>query len=134
MHPLKLALKLSGYSRTLLHGNPTEVVPAALKEWRCGRLCYEADTEPYGLKRDASVAAAARAMGVEVRAPVSHTLYDTEQLLAKCPKGEPPTVYNSFLKIAASLGPPAKPTPRAASRPDTRAHERGGGGGGGGGR
>jgi hypothetical protein len=50
-------------------------------------------------------------MGAEVQTPVSHTLYDTEQLLAKCPKGVPPTVYGQFLKIAASLGPPPKPAP-----------------------
>lgn len=106
-------LRSRGSSLLVLHGDPTRVVPAALEKWNCTRLCYETDTEPYALKRDAAVADAARALGAEVHAPVSHTLYDVERLLAKCPGGQPPTAYASFLKITAALGPPPPPAPDA---------------------
>ena len=97
---LDASLRARGSSLLVLHGDPARVIPAALEAWRCDRLCYEFDTEPYAQKRDASVNEAARALGVEVHAPVSHTLWDLDRLLAKCPRGEPPTAYASFLKIA----------------------------------
>ena len=61
---------------------------------------------------------AVKALGAEVYTPVSHTVYDTERLLSKCPKGEPPTAYSSFRKIAASLGPPPQPVPAPAAAAD----------------
>ena len=102
---LDASLRARGSSLLVLHGDPARVIPAALEAWRCDRLCYEFDTEPYAQKRDASVNEAARALGVEVHAPVAHTLWDLDRLLAKCPRGEPPTAYASFLKIAHGVGP-----------------------------
>ena len=102
-------LRARGSSLLILHGDPTRVIPAALEEWRCDRLCYERDTEPYALKRDAAVAEAARRTGVDVRDPSGHTLYDVDALLAKCPGGAPPTAYASFLKIVNAFGPPSAP-------------------------
>ena len=104
-------LRARGSSLLILHGDPTRVIPAALEEWRCDRLCYERDTEPYALKRDAAVAEAARRAGVDVRDPSGHTLYDVDALLAKCPGGAPPTAYASFLKIVNAFGPPSAPLP-----------------------
>ena len=69
--------------------------------------------------RVAAVVRAAKEAGVEVHAPSSHTLYDVERLLAKCPNGEPPTAYGTFLKIAASLGDPPKPVPTPETIPGT---------------
>ena len=112
---LDASLRARGSSLLVLHGDPARVIPAALEAWRCDRLCYEFDTEPYAQKRDASVNEAARALGVEVHAPVSHTLWDLDRLLAKCPRGEPPTAYASFLKIAHGLGPVPPPAPDVPS-------------------
>ena len=83
---LDASLRARGSSLLVLHGDPARVIPAALEAWRCDRLCYEFDTEPYAQKRDASVNEAARALGVEVHAPVAHTLWDLDRLLAKCPR------------------------------------------------
>ena len=106
-------LRSRGSSLLVLHGDPTRVVPAALEKWRCSRLCYETDTEPYALKRDAAVADAARALGAEVHTPVSHTLYDVERLLAKCPGGQPPPRTPAFSRSpprsARPLPPPDAP-------------------------
>ena len=112
---LDASLRARGSSLLVLHGDPARVIPAALEAWRCDRLCYEFDTEPYAQKRDASVNEAARALGVEVHAPVSHTLWDLDRLLARCPRGEPPTAYASFLKIAHGLGPVPTPAPDVPS-------------------
>lgn len=53
--------------------NPTR--PTTPQEWCITRLCYEYDTEPYAKVRDAAVDQLARQAGVEVQAPVGHTLY-----------------------------------------------------------
>ena len=62
---LDASLRARGSSLLVLHGDPARVIPAALEAWRCDRLCYEFDTEPYAQKRDASVNEAARARGSE---------------------------------------------------------------------
>jgi cryptochrome len=119
LRDLDETLQSKGSKLVVVHGNPTEVIPAALERWQCTRLCFETDTEPYAKTRDAAVVRAAKEAGVEVHAPSSHTLYDVERLLAKCPKGEPPTAYGTFLKIAASLGDPPKPVPTPDTIPGT---------------
>lgn len=50
----------------MLRGNPTEVLPKCMKEWAVTKLCFEHDTEPYALKRDAAMKEAAEQAGVEV--------------------------------------------------------------------
>ncbi len=50
----------------VVRGDPGEVLPRVLREWRCSRLTFESDTEPYARARDAAVCAAAKAAGVEV--------------------------------------------------------------------
>ena len=111
LHDLDETLRSKGSKLVVVHGDPTKVIPAALKHWQCARLCFETDTEPDAKKRDIAVAAAAKTVGAEVHSSSSHTLYDLERLLSKCPRGEPPTSYGTFLKIAASLGDPPKPVP-----------------------
>ena len=112
---LDASLRARGSSLLVLHGDPARVIPAALEAWRCDRLCYEFDTEPYAQKRDASVNEAARALGVEVHAPVSHTLWDLDRLLAKCPRGEPPprTLPSSRSRTASV---PCRPSRRTCRR------------------
>lgn len=58
----------------VLRGDPAAVVPNVLRQWGATDLCFEADFEPYSNTRDAAVTKEARAMGVRVHAPVSHTL------------------------------------------------------------
>lgn len=52
-----------------------EVLPRVFKDWSISHLCFELDTEPYARSRDATVRQLAAAAGVEVKSPVSHTLY-----------------------------------------------------------
>lgn len=62
----------------LSHPTPSHTTrpdPPLPQEWGITRLCYEYDTEPYAKVRDAAVDQLARQAGVEVQAPVGHTLY-----------------------------------------------------------
>jgi hypothetical protein len=52
-----------------------EVLPRVFKDWSISQLCFEQDTEPYARSRDAAVRQLAAAADVEVKSPVSHTLY-----------------------------------------------------------
>jgi cryptochrome len=119
LRDLDASLQQRGSRLLVVHGDPTKVIPVALQKWQCTRLCFELDTEPYALIRDAEVRERANANHVNVHAPSSHTLYDMDCLLAKCPNSSPPTNYATFLKLAASLGSPAKPVPAPASIPGT---------------
>uniref|UniRef100_A0A804PFY2 Photolyase/cryptochrome alpha/beta domain-containing protein n=4 Tax=Zea mays TaxID=4577 RepID=A0A804PFY2_MAIZE len=60
-----------------------DAVCAALKDWNIGKLCFESDTEPYALARDKKVTDFALASGIEVLTPVSHTLFDPEEIIKK---------------------------------------------------
>ena len=123
---LDASLRARGSSLLVLRGDPKAVVPAALRAWGCDRLTHEVDTEPYASARDAAVRDAAKRVGAEVKTFASHTLYDMERLLSKCPKGAPPTSYASFLKIAGSCGAVAKPAPPPPASmpgsPDGKSH------------
>lgn len=55
----------------MLRGNPTEVLPEVMKEWGVTKLCFEHDTEPYALKRDAAVRQMAEQAGIQVGSPSS---------------------------------------------------------------
>lgn len=75
------SLQSRGSKLVLLRGPPSSTIAQACKGWGVTRLCFEVDTEPYALARDAEVTATAEAAGIEVRAPVGHTLYDSTKLI-----------------------------------------------------
>jgi cryptochrome len=64
---LTCSLQVRGSRLVVLRGNPTEVLPKCMKEWAVTTLCFEHDTEPYALKRDAAMKEAAEQAGIEVR-------------------------------------------------------------------
>lgn len=102
---LPCSLKARGSKLVLLRGKPAEVLPAAMAEWGVTKLCFEADTEPYALERDAAMKAAAEAAGIEVASPVGHTLYDSAELI-KRHKGTAPLTYKAFEKLLKVQRPP----------------------------
>ena len=79
-------------------------------------MCYEADSEPYAVARDARVAAALDGLA-EARASPGHTLHDLALYGARFPKGQPPKTYESFRKIFDAVGAPAAPRAAPASVP-----------------
>jgi cryptochrome len=80
----------------VLRGNPTTMLPLAIKEWQIDRLCHEVDTEEYAKTRDAEVAKLCSSAGVEVVTRWGHTLCDLDALLKRHPGGTPTTTYSAF--------------------------------------
>ncbi|KAK9804209.1 hypothetical protein WJX72_001282 [[Myrmecia] bisecta] len=108
LQDLDSSLRARGSQLLVLRGNPVDLLPVLFKEWSITQLCFEADTEPYAKQRDAQVRALAEAAVVQVHCPVSHTLYDTGELVQRN-GGKPPLTYKAFEKLIASVGLPAPP-------------------------
>ncbi|KFZ65689.1 Cryptochrome-1, partial [Antrostomus carolinensis] len=103
-------LRKMGSRLLVAWGCPQEVFPRLFHAWRTTRLTFEVDTEPSARRRDAAVAELAAQHGVEVIQEVSHTLYDTQRVLA-LNDGKAPLTYKHLQKLLVSLGPPEKPVP-----------------------
>ncbi|NWY61672.1 CRY2 protein, partial [Chionis minor] len=103
-------LREMGSRLFVVRGCPEEVFPRLFHAWGTTRLTFEVDTEPPARRRDAAVAKLAAQHGMEVIQEVSHTLYDTERVLA-LNDGKAPLTYKRFQSLLASLGPPEKPAP-----------------------
>ena len=86
-------------------GKPREVVPRVCESVGATMLTFEADTEPYAQARDGFIRAKMEEIGVAVETPWSHTMHDMTHL-QHLARGEPTTVYRSFLKnIFERAGP-----------------------------
>ncbi|KAG0486358.1 hypothetical protein HPP92_008453 [Vanilla planifolia] len=101
---LDSGLRKLGSRLIILKGDPLHVLTSVLKDWKIGKLCFEFDTEPYSQNRDNQIKEIARASGIEVFSPVSHTLFDPAEIIQKN-GGKPPLTYQSFVAIAGK--PPA---------------------------
>ncbi|KAM6107598.1 cryptochrome-2-like [Pterocles gutturalis] len=102
------SLREMGSRLFVVRGSPEEVFPHLFRTWGTTRLTFEVDTELPARRRDAVVAELAAQHGVEVIQKVSHTLYDTERVLA-LNDGKAPLTYKRLQSLLASLGPPQKP-------------------------
>ena len=98
------------------------------------------DSEPYAVQRDAEIEALAKQYHVQVEQRVSHTLYNLQAVIQvgknqtiegkkdntrdrnfffQKNNGSPPLTYQSYLKLAGSLGPPSKPIQAPDSLPQS---------------
>ena len=110
LHALDAELRARGSRLLVLHGEPLSQLEWAIKSWKVTRLVFEADTEPYAVRRDEGARALARRLEVEVSSPGGHTLHDPGVLL-EAAGGTLPTTYGGFQKLLARVGEP--PTPLA---------------------
>ncbi|XP_051494585.1 cryptochrome-2-like isoform X3 [Apus apus] len=110
LQDLDSSLQKIGSRLFVARGCPEEVLPRLFRAWGTTRLTFEVDTEPLTRQSDATVAELAAQHGVEVIREVSHTLYDTERVLA-LNNGKAPLTYKHLQSLLASLGPPEKPAP-----------------------
>jgi len=115
LQDLDASLKARGSQLVLLRGPPVETIAQACKDFGITRLCWEADTEPYAIKRDTEVKAAAEAAGITVASPVGHTLYDSAELI-KLAGMKMPTTMQGFQALAKKAGPPPQPLPDAPAQ------------------
>ncbi|KAL2623440.1 hypothetical protein R1flu_003645 [Riccia fluitans] len=105
LRDLNASLESRGSKLLLVQGNPVEVLPELIEKWSINRLCFEFDTEPYAQDRDQQIKEICDHRGVEVHTPVSHTLFDPREVIAKN-GGKPPLTYQAFCR---KLGNPPKP-------------------------
>ncbi|XP_036379574.1 cryptochrome circadian regulator 5 [Megalops cyprinoides] len=110
LEDLDCSLKKLNSRLLVLRGKPEEVFPRLFQRWKVTRLTFEVDTEPYSQHRDEKVVKLAKQHNVEVIQKVSHTLYDTERIIAKN-NGKPPLTFNRLQAVVQSLGAPEKPVP-----------------------
>jgi cryptochrome len=119
---LDASLRALGSRLFVVKGSPATVLPTLLSDWRVGRVTWEEDTEPYAQERDATLAALCAARGVASAAVHGHTLWAPPALAARAGgAARIPSSYESFLKLAATLPPPARPFPRPAALPPAAA-------------
>jgi cryptochrome len=104
------SLRARGSRLLVLQGSPEEVLPRVIKSWGATTLCFEHDTEPYAIKRDATITTLVAGLGVDARTHVSHTLYDIDELLCRN-KGKTPLTMTAFQKVADAAGDPPPPAP-----------------------
>ncbi|KAJ9534555.1 hypothetical protein QJQ45_022092, partial [Haematococcus lacustris] len=110
LNDLDQSFRARGSRLLVVRGKPVEVLPRLMKDWDITQLCFEVDTEPYATQRDAQVQQLAAEARVEVRAFVSHTLYDTAQLVTRN-QGKAPSTMTSFCKLLDKVGDPPAPAP-----------------------
>ncbi|EWM23893.1 6-4 photolyase [Nannochloropsis gaditana] len=91
----------------VVKGQPAEALPRLFREWGVTKLTFESDTEPYAKVRDRHVCELAAEHQVHVQTFPSHTLHDPEAYVARLQGKDVPTVYQSFVKLFASMGPVA---------------------------
>lgn len=91
-----------------LHGEPSEVVEALVKELKIGAVFFNKDYTPFSLKRDESIAAACAKLGIPC-SQFSDALLCEPSAFGK-DDGKPYTVYTPFFKRASkeSVAQPAK--------------------------
>ena len=95
-------------------GPPVETLRRCWRRFGAAALTWEACGEEYAVARDGAVREAAAQDGVRVAAVPGHTLHDPEALLALCPRREPPTKYNDFLRLLEAAGPPPALGPKSS--------------------
>ena len=108
LHALDTELRARGSRLFVLRGEPLAQLEWAFVTWKVTRLVFEADTEPYAVRRDESARALARKWGVQVSSPGGHTLHDPGVLL-EAAGGTLPTTYGGFQKLLARVGEPPVP-------------------------
>eukprot|EP00638_Chattonella_subsalsa_P000746 CAMPEP_0117762888 /NCGR_PEP_ID=MMETSP0947-20121206/18262_1 /TAXON_ID=44440 /ORGANISM="Chattonella subsalsa, Strain CCMP2191" /LENGTH=540 /DNA_ID=CAMNT_0005584393 /DNA_START=199 /DNA_END=1821 /DNA_ORIENTATION=- len=104
-------LRGKGSRLFVLRGEPVPTLERLIQEWGVTKLTFEMDTEPYAKRRDSEVRSLAEGMGVTVCSECSHTLHNPEVYLGLAKSVQPPTTYNTFLKLFAKAGSPASPLP-----------------------
>lgn len=94
----------------VVRGQPTDVFPRLLKEWKVTRLTFEYDPEPYGKERDGAIIKMAQEFGVETIVRNSHTLYNLDRII-EMNNNSPPLTFKRFQTIVSRLELPRRPLP-----------------------
>ncbi|XP_075898678.1 cryptochrome-2 [Nelusetta ayraudi] len=110
LEDLDCSLKKLNSRLFVVKGQPTDVFPRLLKEWKVTRLTFECDPEPYGKERDGAIIKMAQEFGVETIVRKSHTLYNLDRIM-EMNNNSPPLTFKRFQTIVSRLELPRRPLP-----------------------
>ncbi|KAM7002079.1 cryptochrome-2-like isoform 2-T2 [Tautogolabrus adspersus] len=105
----------------VVRGQPTDVFPRLLKEWKVTRLTFEYDPEPYGKERDGAIIKMAQEFGVEIIVRNSHTLYNLDRII-EMNNNSPPLTFKRFQTIVSRLELPRRPLPPISQQQMDKCH------------
>ncbi|XP_060892363.1 cryptochrome-2-like [Labrus mixtus] len=105
----------------VVRGQPTDVFPRLLKEWKVTRLTFEYDPEPYGKERDGAIIKMAQEFGVETLVRNSHTLYNLDRII-EMNNNSPPLTFKRFQTIVNRLELPRRPLPPISQQQMDKCH------------
>uniref|UniRef100_UPI0037E99AEA cryptochrome-2 n=1 Tax=Semicossyphus pulcher TaxID=241346 RepID=UPI0037E99AEA len=105
----------------VVRGQPTDVFPRLLKEWKVTRLTFEYDPEPYGKERDGAIIKMAQEFGVETVVRNSHTLYNLDRII-ETNNNSPPLTFKRFQTIVSRLELPRRPLPAVTQQQMDKCH------------
>jgi len=118
---LDASLRACGSRLYVMSGDPVDVLPSLFDEFGVTHLTYEADEtgEPYAVKRDEQVIAAANEAGIEIDSFCSETLHPlAEGYVAKVGGSAErvPRTMSAFQGLLSRMGNIAKPMKSPTSR------------------
>ncbi len=93
---LQKALKKTGSSIYVEHGNPIMVFKNILSRYSVGQVFFNHDYEPYALERDKEITAFLENKGIKVHTFKDQVIAEKDNILKK--DGKPYTVYTPYMK------------------------------------
>ncbi|KAI3371758.1 hypothetical protein L3Q82_024320 [Scortum barcoo] len=121
LEDLDSSLKKLNSRLFVVRGQPTDVFPRLLKEWKVTRLTFEYDPEPYGKERDGAIIKMAQEFGVETIVRNSHTLYNLDRII-EMNNSSPPLTFKRFQTIVSRLELPRRPLPPITQQQMDKCH------------
>ncbi|XP_041794067.1 cryptochrome-2-like [Chelmon rostratus] len=121
LEDLDSSLKKLNSRLFVVRGQPTDVFPRLLKEWKVTRLTFEYDPEPYGKERDGAIIKMAQEFGVETIVRNSHTLYNLDRII-EMNNNSPPLTFKRFQTIVSRLELPRRPLPPVTQQQMDKCH------------
>ncbi|XP_062276746.1 cryptochrome-2 [Scomber scombrus] len=123
LEDLDSSLKKLNSRLFVVRGQPTDVFPRLIKEWKVTRLSFEYDPEPYGKERDGAIIKMAQEFGVETVVRNSHTLYNLDRII-EMNNNSPPLTFKRFQTIVSRLELPRRPLPPITQQQMDKCHTR----------
>eukprot|EP01006_Ploeotia_vitrea_P032179 TRINITY_DN64440_c1_g3_i1.p1 TRINITY_DN64440_c1_g3~~TRINITY_DN64440_c1_g3_i1.p1 ORF type:complete len:171 (-),score=8.26 TRINITY_DN64440_c1_g3_i1:231-743(-) len=115
LRDLDRSLQALGSQLYLLHGKPTETLPALWKTSKATGITWEFDSEPYAQQRDDQMQSLAVDEGLHVQIEHTCTLHSLRSYAKDNQK--PPATYEGFLKLFAALGQVTQPVQKPKTLP-----------------
>lgn len=113
LHDLHCSLEKRNSKLFIVKGNPIEILPTLLNQWKVCTFGFEFDSEAYALHRDKKIEKICKENQVECLITSGHTLYDLDHLVNKSNlgTGKYMTSYSTMTNLIQKVGNPNNPLP-----------------------